>query len=173
MQVIVSALTPLMYSRNDEDGRHSGLLELCTWEYHIQSNYFKDAFTRSESRSVMVLGTVKGDVHDIGKNIVSVVVECNGVKVVDAGVRCLPEKFVKLAKDNKANFIGLSGKQKGNFVLYPLTLCTWICDTVKYMHTFPIELIFFFVASLHPLSRSHCSFFNWNGVSFETLCIRR
>lgn len=55
----------------------------------------------------IVIATVKGDVHDIGKNIVSVVLSCNGFRVVDLGVMVEPERIVEAARD--AAVIGLSG----------------------------------------------------------------
>ncbi|PWM30490.1 MAG: methionine synthase [Verrucomicrobia bacterium] len=55
----------------------------------------------------VVLATVKGDVHDIGKNIVSVVLACNGFRVEDLGVMVEPERIVEAAKD--AEIVGLSG----------------------------------------------------------------
>jgi 5-methyltetrahydrofolate--homocysteine methyltransferase len=58
---------------------------------------------------VVVLATVKGDVHDIGKNIVGVVLGCNNFKVIDLGVMVSCEKILKAAIDEKADVIGLSG----------------------------------------------------------------
>ncbi|CEF69699.1 Methionine synthase [Strongyloides ratti] len=57
----------------------------------------------------IVIATVKGDVHDIGKNIVGVVLGCNNFKVVDLGVMTPSEKIIKAAIDEKADFIGASG----------------------------------------------------------------
>lgn len=57
----------------------------------------------------IVIATVKGDVHDIGKNIVSVVLACNGYKVIDLGVMVSVHKIMEEAKKAKAKFIGLSG----------------------------------------------------------------
>jgi 5-methyltetrahydrofolate--homocysteine methyltransferase len=56
----------------------------------------------------VVLGTVKGDLHDIGKNLVSIMVEGAGFEVVDLGVDVAPEKFVGTAKEQNADVIGLS-----------------------------------------------------------------
>lgn len=56
-----------------------------------------------------VLATVKGDVHDIGKNIVSVVLSCNGYRVLDLGVMVPADKIIETAINEKAQFIGLSG----------------------------------------------------------------
>lgn len=56
-----------------------------------------------------MLATVKGDVHDIGKNIVSVVLGCNNFKVVDLGVMTPWDKILDAAVEEKADMIGLSG----------------------------------------------------------------
>ncbi|MCM1441867.1 MAG: cobalamin-dependent protein, partial [Roseburia sp.] len=61
------------------------------------------------NRPVMVLATVKGDVHDIGKNIVAVVMRCNGFEVVDLGVMVTKEKIVDEAINHNAALVGLSG----------------------------------------------------------------
>lgn len=57
----------------------------------------------------IVLATVKGDVHDIGKNIVAVVLGCNNYKVIDMGVMCPCDTILKRAIAEKADIIGLSG----------------------------------------------------------------
>ena len=56
-----------------------------------------------------LLATVKGDVHDIGKNIVGVVLACNNFEVIDLGVMVEAEQIVRAAKEHKVDFIGLSG----------------------------------------------------------------
>ncbi len=61
------------------------------------------------SNGKIVLATVKGDVHDIGKNIVGVVLQCNNFEVVDLGVMVSCDKILEAAKREKANIIGLSG----------------------------------------------------------------
>ena len=55
-----------------------------------------------------VVGTVKGDLHDIGKNLVSMMLEGAGFKVVDIGIDVAPEKFVEAATENGAGVIGVS-----------------------------------------------------------------
>jgi 5-methyltetrahydrofolate--homocysteine methyltransferase len=55
-----------------------------------------------------VIGTIKGDLHDIGKNLVGMMLEGAGFKVVDAGIGVAPEKFVELAKEHGAQIIGVS-----------------------------------------------------------------
>ena len=57
----------------------------------------------------ILLATVKGDVHDIGKNIVGVVLACNNYEVIDLGVMTPLEKIIQIAKDEKVDIIGLSG----------------------------------------------------------------
>ena len=57
----------------------------------------------------ILMATVKGDVHDIGKNIVSVVLGCNNFEIIDLGVMVPPEKILKTAKDENVDLIGLSG----------------------------------------------------------------
>ncbi len=57
----------------------------------------------------ILLATVKGDVHDIGKNIVSVVLACNNYEIVDLGVMVAPEKILAAAREHEVDIIGLSG----------------------------------------------------------------
>lgn len=61
------------------------------------------------SRGKIVMATVKGDVHDIGKNIVGVVLGCNNYDIIDLGVKVLAEDILDTAKKEKADIIGLSG----------------------------------------------------------------
>ncbi len=61
------------------------------------------------SNGKIVMATVKGDVHDIGKNIVGVVLQCNNFEVVDLGVMVSCDKILEAAKRENANIIGLSG----------------------------------------------------------------
>ena len=64
---------------------------------------------KMSSNGKIVLATVKGDVHDIGKNIVGVVLQCNNFEVVDLGVMVSCDKILEAAKRENANIIGLSG----------------------------------------------------------------
>jgi len=72
-------------------------------EPHIKSRQ------QGPAQDTFVLATVKGDVHDIGKNIVAVVLGCNGYNVLDLGVMVPCEKIIQAVQDHKANFVGLSG----------------------------------------------------------------
>jgi len=64
---------------------------------------------KSKSNGIIIMATVKGDVHDIGKNIVGVVLQCNNFEVVDLGVMVPAAKIMQAAKEHKADIIGLSG----------------------------------------------------------------
>jgi 5-methyltetrahydrofolate--homocysteine methyltransferase len=63
----------------------------------------------ARAKGKVVIATVKGDVHDIGKNIVSVVLQCNNFEVVNLGVMVPAEKILQTARDEQADMIGLSG----------------------------------------------------------------
>src|SRR3954451_11580384 len=69
----------------------------------------KEATGASQGKGRIVMATVKGDVHDIGKNIVGVVLQCNGFEVIDLGVMVPWQDILKAANDNNADMIGLSG----------------------------------------------------------------
>ncbi len=71
----------------------------------------KDLLPEEErkAKGKIIMATVKGDVHDIGKNIVGVVLQCNGYDVIDLGVMVPWTTILKSANDNKADMIGLSG----------------------------------------------------------------
>jgi 5-methyltetrahydrofolate--homocysteine methyltransferase len=69
----------------------------------------KDGREHSSSNGKIVLATVKGDVHDIGKNIVGVVLACNNYDVVDLGVMVPADKILQAAIEQRADIIGLSG----------------------------------------------------------------
>ncbi|HEY0628895.1 MAG TPA: dihydropteroate synthase, partial [Sphingomicrobium sp.] len=74
---------------------------------YIEAEKEKNGATQGKGRVVMA--TVKGDVHDIGKNIVGVVLQCNGFEVIDLGVMVPWQTILQAANDNKADMIGLSG----------------------------------------------------------------
>ena len=72
----------------------------------IEEEKFDD---KSNSAGKILMATVKGDVHDIGKNIVGVVLACNNFEIIDLGVMVPPEKIIKTAVDENVDIIGLSG----------------------------------------------------------------
>ena len=65
--------------------------------------------TQKETAATILMATVKGDVHDIGKNIVGVVLQCNNYEVIDLGVMVPADKILKVAREKKVDIIGLSG----------------------------------------------------------------
>ncbi len=67
------------------------------------------AGNESSSAGKVIMATVKGDVHDIGKNIVGVVLQCNNFEIVDLGVMVPAEKILQTAREENADIIGLSG----------------------------------------------------------------
>jgi 5-methyltetrahydrofolate--homocysteine methyltransferase len=69
----------------------------------------KQASGERHARGRIVMATVKGDVHDIGKNIVGVVLGCNNYEVIDLGVMVSAEKILQAAREKAADLIGLSG----------------------------------------------------------------
>lgn len=74
---------------------------------YLEAEKNKGGPPRSVAR--VLLATVKGDVHDIGKNIVGVVLACNNYEVIDMGVMVPPEKIIATAKQEKVDVLGLSG----------------------------------------------------------------
>jgi len=73
---------------------------------HIEA---ENSELESTSAGKILLATVKGDVHDIGKNIVGVVLQCNNFEVIDLGIMVPPEKIIETAIREKVDIIGLSG----------------------------------------------------------------
>ena len=69
----------------------------------------KDPDEIGKTNGTIVMATVKGDVHDIGKNIVKVVLQCNNFRVIDLGVMVPADRILKTAREQNANLIGLSG----------------------------------------------------------------
>ena len=64
---------------------------------------------KQQAAGKILMATVKGDVHDIGKNIVGVVLACNNYEIIDLGVMVPPEKIIETAKQEQVDIIGLSG----------------------------------------------------------------
>ena len=69
----------------------------------------KEKSGATQGKGKVVMATVKGDVHDIGKNIVGVVLQCNGFEVIDLGVMVPWQAILQAANENQADMIGLSG----------------------------------------------------------------
>ncbi|XP_044895839.1 methionine synthase isoform X4 [Felis catus] len=92
MKKAVGHLIPFMEKEREENKTHAGIEE-----------------EEDPYQGTIVLATVKGDVHDIGKNIVGVVLGCNNFRVIDLGVMTPCDKILKAAVEHKADIIGLSG----------------------------------------------------------------
>ncbi|KFE63916.1 methionine synthase [Hyalangium minutum] len=108
---------PLMKGM-DEVGRLFGANELIVAEVLQSAESMKAAVTHLEprmskaqaaSRGKIVLATVKGDVHDIGKNLVEIILANNGFHVVNLGIKVPPEQLVLAVKEHKPDMLGLSG----------------------------------------------------------------
>ena len=75
----------------------------------LQSYIEAEKTAGAKSAGKVLLATVKGDVHDIGKNIVGVVMACNGYEIIDMGVMVPAEQIVRKAKEENVDLVGLSG----------------------------------------------------------------
>jgi 5-methyltetrahydrofolate--homocysteine methyltransferase len=77
---------------------------------HAGLGVLKPILAKSETSAAakIVIGTVKGDLHDIGKNLVGMMLEGAGFEVIDIGIDAPPEKFIQAAQEHKANVIGMS-----------------------------------------------------------------
>ena len=108
MKKSVAHLEPFM-----EHDKQIRVTEIAT-ELMAKDNSLDEEHARIEAEKSMTAGrvimaTVKGDVHDIGKNIVGVVLACNGFEVIDMGVMVPCEKILEAAEKKRADIIGLSG----------------------------------------------------------------
>jgi 5-methyltetrahydrofolate--homocysteine methyltransferase len=78
-------------------------------EPYLEKEKLEQGLTERPAAGKILLATVKGDVHDIGKNIVGVVLQCNNYKVIDLGVMVPAQKILDTAEREKVDIIGLSG----------------------------------------------------------------
>jgi 5-methyltetrahydrofolate--homocysteine methyltransferase len=99
MKKAVAYLMPFMEAEKREKGRRG----------EGERGRGREGETGPSTRGTIVMATVKGDVHDIGKNIVGIVLGCNNYKIIDLGVMVPCEKILQSARENKADIIGLSG----------------------------------------------------------------
>jgi 5-methyltetrahydrofolate--homocysteine methyltransferase len=70
---------------------------------------FMDKVEGDNSKGIVILATVKGDVHDIGKNLVDIILTNNGYKVINLGIKCSIETMLAAYEEHKADAIGMSG----------------------------------------------------------------
>ena len=114
MEIVEKALRPAMEDIGEkfEKGEYSiAELILAAEAFKTVFNKFLRPRMRTERREVLgrvVIGTIEGDIHDIGKNIVAAVLEAAGFEVVDLGVDVAPEKFIEVAESSNANVIAIS-----------------------------------------------------------------
>ncbi|HEV3413099.1 MAG TPA: methionine synthase [Puia sp.] len=99
MKKSVAILTP--YIEQEKEERRKRAL--------VEGAAFAEASAAEAGAAKILLATVKGDVHDIGKNIVGVVLGCNGYDIIDLGVMVPADKILETAKREKVDVIGLSG----------------------------------------------------------------
>lgn len=101
----------------------------------LLSPYLKEADVKSAGK--VVIGTVKGDLHDIGKNLVSMMLEGAGFEIVDLGTDVAPEKFVEAVRTQGAQIVGLSALLTTTMPSMKATIEALIAagvrDTVKVM----------------------------------------
>ena len=83
--------------------------EIFTQAVKIMEPIIKEKMKEDEKKETVIVGTVKGDVHDIGKNIFVTLLQAAGFNVIDLGVDVPPEKFVEKAKETNAKVVGYSG----------------------------------------------------------------
>ena len=76
---------------------------------YMEAEKVANGDTGRQSAGKVLMATVKGDVHDIGKNIVGVVLACNNYEIIDLGVMVPPQKILQVARDENVDVIGLSG----------------------------------------------------------------
>lgn len=110
MKKAVAYLTPFMESaRRSATPPPSVALGSSSEDPFATASTSPEIDNEPQFNGTILLATVKGDVHDIGKNIVGVVLGCNNYKVVDLGVMVPCETILKRAKEERANIVGLSG----------------------------------------------------------------
>jgi 5-methyltetrahydrofolate--homocysteine methyltransferase len=89
------------------------------------------AHGHAESRGTVVLGTVSGDLHDIGKNLVSMMAEGAGLRVIDLGVDVTAEKFVQAAREHDADVIAMSALLTTTMIYIPKVLDALSEDSLR------------------------------------------
>ncbi len=108
MKKSVAYLEPYM-EKEKEEFILTRIAELQTESPELTTSDARTQVEKSMSAGRIVMATVKGDVHDIGKNIVGVVLACNGFEVIDLGVMVSCDKILEVAIEKQVDVIGLSG----------------------------------------------------------------
>lgn len=102
---------------------------------HSGLNVVKPLLSASDShnKGTVVVGTVKGDLHDIGKNLVCMMLEGAGYKVIDVGIDVAPEQFVKAVEENNPQIVGLSA-------LLTTTMIN-MRNTIELLKAYPVKVM--------------------------------
>jgi len=102
----------------------------------IQPLLVKSSDKKSSGR--ILVGTVSGDIHDIGKNMVGMLLSCYGFTVIDLGVDVPPAEFAAKAVENKPDIVGLSGLFIASFEMMKETVSVLRIEAAKTNLSFPI-----------------------------------
>jgi len=108
MKKSVAYLTPFMEKEKEEHVKKESA-RFMKEDPSLTEEEARKMVIEEKKQGVFLIATVKGDVHDIGKNIVGVVLACNGFEVIDLGVMVPCDKILAAAKEHDADIIGLSG----------------------------------------------------------------
>lgn len=102
---------------------------------HAGLNVVKPLLSSAEiqDKGTVLVGTVKGDLHDIGKNLVCMMLEGAGYKVIDVGIDVAPEQFVKAVEENKPQIVGLSA-------LLTTTMIN-MRNTIELLKDYPVKVM--------------------------------
>ncbi|MHB1405841.1 MAG: corrinoid protein [Desulfitobacteriaceae bacterium] len=102
---------------------------------HAGLNVVKTLLSSAEiqDKGTVLVGTVKGDLHDIGKNLVCMMLEGAGYKVIDVGIDVAPEQFVKAVEENKPQIVGLSA-------LLTTTMIN-MRNTIELLKDYPVKVM--------------------------------
>ncbi len=112
LEVVDRSVKPAM----DEVGRQYDRLEVFLPELVLSGEAAQEALKvlltkegrEAISKGKVIMGTISGDIHDIGKNITAAILGANGYQVIDIGNDATPDRFVEVAKSENANIIGMS-----------------------------------------------------------------
>ena len=108
MKKSVAYLDPFMLKEKEEEVAAKAK-DLMAKDPSLEESVARELAEKSMTAGRVIMATVKGDVHDIGKNIVGVVLACNGFEVIDLGVMVPTEKILEVATEKQADIVGLSG----------------------------------------------------------------
>lgn len=101
---------------------------------------FLEKQANGKSSGLVLVGTVSGDIHDIGKNIVGMLLSCYGFNVIDLGVDVPPAEFAAKAMETKPDIVGLSGLITASFEKMKVTVSLLQVEAQKHGLTFPIVI---------------------------------